>query len=138
VYDDAYLDKVESLINKLGEKGIYTMVDAHQDVFARSICGEGVPDFYASREKLEHSCSKDIVPEILALLGACKSMDDYGFRFDTNNDPLIEDCQKNNFAMYYTSPESVSAFANLYNNVDGLRDKFLAYWDKVSSRFASN
>ena len=35
------------MINKLGEAGIYTLVDAHQDVFARSICGEGVPDFWA-------------------------------------------------------------------------------------------
>ena len=47
VYDDAYLDKVETMINKLGVAGIYTLVDAHQDVFARSMCGEGVPDFYA-------------------------------------------------------------------------------------------
>ena len=46
VYDDSYLDKVEALINKLGKAGIYTLVDAHQDVFARSICGEGMPDFY--------------------------------------------------------------------------------------------
>ena len=29
VYDDAYLDKVETLINQLGEAGIYTLVDAH-------------------------------------------------------------------------------------------------------------
>lgn len=29
VYDDAYLDKVETLINKLGAAGIYTLVDAH-------------------------------------------------------------------------------------------------------------
>ena len=48
-YDDAYLDKVEQLINKLGDAGIYTLVDAHQDVFARSMCGEGVPDFYAKQ-----------------------------------------------------------------------------------------
>lgn len=47
VYDQDYLDKVESLINRLGEAGIYTLVDAHQDVFARSFCGEGMPDFYA-------------------------------------------------------------------------------------------
>jgi len=46
-YDMAYLDKVEALINKMGEAGIYTLVDAHQDVFARYLCGEGVPDFYA-------------------------------------------------------------------------------------------
>ena len=47
VYDMAYLDKVEALINKMGEAGIYTLVDAHQDVFARTMCGEGIPDFYA-------------------------------------------------------------------------------------------
>jgi len=46
VYDDAYLGKVEALINKLGEAGIYTLVDAHQDVWARAVCGEGVPNFY--------------------------------------------------------------------------------------------
>ena len=47
VYDYKYLDKVEELILKLGEAGIYTLVDAHQDVFARVMCGEGMPDFYA-------------------------------------------------------------------------------------------
>ena len=34
-------------ITKLGKKGIYTLVDAHQDVMARTICGEGMPNFYA-------------------------------------------------------------------------------------------
>ena len=29
VYDDAYLQKVNDLVNKLGERGIYTMIDAH-------------------------------------------------------------------------------------------------------------
>jgi endoglycosylceramidase len=29
VYDDAYLDKVEELINRLGKAGIYTLVDMH-------------------------------------------------------------------------------------------------------------
>jgi len=33
VYDYDYLDKVEKIINTLGENGIYSMVDAHQDVF---------------------------------------------------------------------------------------------------------
>jgi len=47
VYDQVYLDKVDKLITKLGEKGIYTMVDAHQDVLAREVCGEGMPNFYA-------------------------------------------------------------------------------------------
>jgi endoglycosylceramidase len=48
-YNDTYLDEVETLINKMGEAGIYTLVDAHQDVLARVICGEGMPDFYAKQ-----------------------------------------------------------------------------------------
>jgi len=28
-YNDTYLDEIETLINKLGERGIYTLVDAH-------------------------------------------------------------------------------------------------------------
>jgi endoglycosylceramidase len=51
---------------------------------------------------------------------------------------VISDCQKNNFALYYSSPESVSAFDRLYSNIDGLQDKFIAYWDTVSSHFAKN
>ena len=29
VYNETYLDEVEALINKLGKKGIYTLVDGH-------------------------------------------------------------------------------------------------------------
>ena len=57
VYNDTYLDEVTKLINKLGENGIYTLVDAHQDVFARRMCGEGVPDFYVPDNELSHKCS---------------------------------------------------------------------------------
>jgi len=118
-YDDAYLAKIANLINKLGEQGIYTLVDAHQDVFARTICGEGVPAFYAQFDKLSQNCT-GIIPEVFKLIGACKSMNDYDFSFDSNGLPLIEDCQKNNFALYYTSPQAISAFNNLYQNIDGL------------------
>ena len=47
VYNDTYLQEINELITKLGDKGIYTLVDAHQDVLARVVCGEGMPDFYA-------------------------------------------------------------------------------------------
>ena len=47
-------------------------------------------------------------------------MYEYGFRVDENGDFLIEDCLQNNFFTYYSSPEGISAFYNLYQNVDGL------------------
>ena len=48
VYDEQYLLSIEKVINKLGERGIYTMIDIHQDGFSRMTCGEGVPDHVAN------------------------------------------------------------------------------------------
>lgn len=138
VYNLTYLAEVEKLINRLGQKGIYTLVDAHQDVFARHICGEGVPDFYAADNVLDHTCKGGIIPYFASLLGLCKSIKDYGFRYDSNGDPLIEDCVKNNFALYYPSAESISGFQRLYDNIDGLQDKYVDYWGAVSKYFAGN
>lgn len=114
VYDYEYLKKINDLINKLGAKGIYTLVDAHQDVFARTFCGEGMPTFYFPDDKLDHQCPGNIIPWVAQIFGACKSIKDYGFRYDEQGYPLIEDCTKNPFPIYYTSPESISAFERLY------------------------
>ena len=105
-YDDAYLDKVEAMINKLGDAGIYTLVDAHQDVFARSICGEGMPDFYAKELlKDDDHCMNGFLDTILSpiykMLGVCWDIKDANFRQDDNDDPLIEDCQTRDFYTYY-------------------------------------
>ena len=82
VYNSTYLDECNELITAMGDKGIYTLVDAHQDVFARSICGEGVPNFYATDELLSHSCDDNLIEDAAWLVGACKSIKDYGFRYD--------------------------------------------------------
>ena len=97
VYDDDYLDKIEILINKLGDAGIYTLVDAHQDVFARVICGEGVPDFYAKQVIGDDPiCINNFMDWMMSPIykaaGVCQTMKDYGYRLDENGDPFIEDC----------------------------------------------
>jgi endoglycosylceramidase len=97
-YDDAYLQKIDALITKLGENGIYTLVDAHQDVLARSVCGEGIPDFYAQKilASVESVCVDKVTDLLLApilnMAGLCKSMKDYHYKKDGNNDPLISEC----------------------------------------------
>jgi len=35
----------------------------------------------------------------------------------------------------YTAPEVASAFAGLYNNEDGLRDKLMQFWSVISEFF---
>ena len=121
VYDDAYLTKVEALINKLGEAGIYTLVDAHQDVLARMNCGEGMPDFYAKQIVAEDNyCISETADKILAPImnhfHLCESIKSYGFREDSNGDPLIEDCQTKNFGFYYATKESFNLWGALFDN----------------------
>ena len=123
VYDDAYLAKVETMINKLGEAGIYTLVDAHQDVFARTICGEGIPDFYA-KQVLKHDahCINSVadwaLSSIYKKMGVCTDMDTFGFTKDENDDPLITDCQKRDFYTYYMTKQAMAAFGHFFNNKD--------------------
>lgn len=144
VYDEDYLNKVETLINRLGDAGIYTLVDAHQDVFSRQICGEGVPTFYA-----EHAIGRDpvcfnkwidpVVSPMLAQLGICTDFESFGFRKDENGLPLIEDCQSRDFYTYYETKQSFEAFHSLLvTNAGGIQDAFVAFWDRVTERFAGN
>mmetsp|Transcript_11391 Transcript_11391/g.1706 ORF Transcript_11391/g.1706 Transcript_11391/m.1706 type:complete len:82 (+) Transcript_11391:553-798(+) len=42
------------------------------------------------------------------------------------------------FAKYYASPEAASAFARIYENTDGMKDKFIAYWNRTVSEFVDN
>ena len=143
VYDDSYLDQVEVLINNLGAAGIYTLVDMHQDVFARSICGEGFPDFYAKQVVGEKPvCISRWIDPLLAGLyskiGLCEPISSFDFQYDANGDPLIPDCQTVEFYKFYETSNSIVAFQSLYENKQNLRDKFIAYWDKTSSRFGNN
>jgi endoglycosylceramidase len=142
VYNATYLDEIETLLYKMGEKGIYTMVDAHQDVMARITCGEGMPDFYAREVSQGAQCSGDwSQPEFDGIkenFGECKSMDEYGYERDENDWPLISECNKQAFWKYYTSSETLAIFDALYTNKFGLTDKFVAYWDTVAKRFSKN
>jgi hypothetical protein len=85
--------------------------------------------------------SKWIDPMLQGLyskIGLCEPISSFNYTNDANGDPLITDCQKTSFYKYYETSNSIVAFESLYKNKDNLRDKFIAYWDKTSARFANN
>jgi hypothetical protein len=43
--NDTYLSEIEKIVNELGESGIYTLLDMHQDLLTEYFCGEGMPDY---------------------------------------------------------------------------------------------
>ena len=143
-YDEAYLDHVEQLINKLGEQGILTMVDMHQDVLARINCGEGIPDFYAREVSKNATChgnwSDPKYDFVKTVNGECRSILSYNYARDENDWPQISECNKTPFFKYYTTAESLEIWDALYTNKEphNLTDKFVAYWDRLARKFANN
>lgn len=129
-YNMTYLDEIDKLIYRMADKGIYTMVDAHQDLFSRKTCGEGMPHFYAN--DLSSECPHDIPGFFFWLTGNCKSIASYNMKTDENGLPEIEECVKTFFIKYYTSPEVCSSFERLYQNIDGTLDKFAEFWTVVA------
>ena len=49
VFNYTFLDEVEGIIEMLARHNIYTLIDSHQDVFAKMVCGGGFPNFYAKQ-----------------------------------------------------------------------------------------
>ena len=73
-YNHTYLGIMRQLVDDLYARGIYTIVDYHQDVIARKWCGEGVPDWMTSLlEPAETSCTSGVIPWVGKLVGQCKT-----------------------------------------------------------------
>jgi endoglycosylceramidase len=134
VYNTTYLNLVNDLVNKLGQNGIWTLIDNHQDVFARKICGEGVPDFYAAN--LTDTCGGLLGP-LLQSLGLCTPFSDFNYTYQ-DGVPLLSDCQSRDFALYYTTPEAADAFQRIYENIYSYQDRLSAFWDTISAFFVNN
>jgi endoglycosylceramidase len=43
VYNHTYLDVIESIVTTCQQKGIYVLLEFHQDVLASQFCGQGAP-----------------------------------------------------------------------------------------------
>jgi len=52
VYDQRYLDQVEQLVNEASKRGIYVLLDMHQDQFSRHLKGDGAP-YWALPENVD-------------------------------------------------------------------------------------
>lgn len=137
-YDDEYLVNVTKLINTLGENGIYTLIDTHQDLFSKKFCGNGVPYFYVDKLGYRTKCDSSPIAYILGLVKVCKPMSSYNFRYDERGVPLKEDCAKNNWVEYHFTPEVTSAYKAFYDNKAGVQDKYIDFWKHLAKTFKGN
>ena len=83
-------------------------------------------------------CSGGLVPDVAALIGACKSMAEFNLAIDpATGYPTTEACLSNAFSFYYPTPDVSSAFQSLYTN-PSIRSSFLGYWTVLAQRFRNN
>lgn len=117
-----YLNQMTALINRLGQYGIYSIVDAHQDLFSRRFCGEGTPDWAVDGGNL---------PE------------QYRFPFPipvniTKNSrgfPNLTQCvQDLPFSYWDIALELETAWGNFYKKNDSTL-AFARYWSQVAGRY---
>ena len=97
--------------------GIYTLLDAHQDVLSEKFCGEGVPLWAAQ--------PRDTAGAFPAPLSGGP------YKTDARGYPLRSDCAKHAWADYYFSEAAASAFQGLYTNASGLTSAFADFWAEV-------
>jgi endoglycosylceramidase len=136
-YDIEYLKKMAEIVKLLGQKGIVTIIDAHQDLFSRIFCGEGVPIFYANKLKVDTKCDSNIISMFFKFVNVCLPLSNFNWEYEENGIPKIDFCRKN-FLKYHQSPELTTAYQAFYDNENGIQDKFVDFWRVVANEFKNN
>jgi endoglycosylceramidase len=96
-----YLAQLSKAVEMMENKGIYALLDCHQDVFSRYFCGEGVPDWIT--EKLGDTVVKSFPFPIAANISR---EPDTGY-------PKLDECLKHPFFQFYLTEAVMSGFKML-------------------------
>jgi endoglycosylceramidase len=54
VFDPTYLNSIESTVQTLGNHGIYSIIDFHQDAYSTAFGGEGAPDWAVQSDGMDN------------------------------------------------------------------------------------
>lgn len=111
--DQGYLDQVEATVDAAASRGIYTVIDMHQDAYTATLfttdpatCGPGTSP----------AKGWDGAPAWATLTDGLST--------------CLANSERN------SSPAVQRAWNNFYDNTDGIRDRFAAAWAAVAARFA--
>jgi len=115
-YNTTYLGIVKSIVQRAARYNITILLDAHQDLGSRKFCGEGLPDWAVNRTDFPSPLPVQI------------SFDEQGYA-------NITDCNKLQFALYYTTNNVRNAFKSFYEDVDGIAESFTNFWRAVADFF---
>ena len=108
-YNGEYIDAVEALVSAAGERGIYVILDMHQDMFSRYLnggCGDGAPSW-----AIDPSIPQDK---------------------PANDERCID------WVNGLNDKNVLRAFDSFYANVNGVRDHYISMWAHIAQRFGDH
>jgi endoglycosylceramidase len=111
--DHAYLDQVEAAVEAAARRGIYTVIDMHQDAYSATIATTDPASCPAGTAPAKGWDGAPAWATLTDGLSTCLRGS------DRNSSPAVE-----------------RAWNNFYDDVDGIRGRFVAAWAAVAGRFA--
>jgi len=118
-YNSTYVEKTKELINRLGQRGIYTLIDMHQDLYGPKICGNGFPDWSVVVDPLVEA----LTPFPMPILGLTT------FEYGPDGRISDEDCGKLPYwSFIYFTFVTGSAFQSLYEDTRMVQQAFVNAW----------
>lgn len=113
VIDQRYLDRVDAAVRQAASRGIYTVIDMHQDAYSAFIHTSDPGTCPAGTSPAK---GWDGAPAWATLTDGLSTCLRGG---DRNSSPAVE-----------------RAWNNFYDNVDGIQTRFVSAWAAVATRFA--
>jgi endoglycosylceramidase len=113
VFDEGYLDRIRAAVDEAAERGLYTVVDFHQDAYGKFVA---TPDGTVCPAGTEAAIGWDGAPEWATLTDGQSTCRPPGYR---EGAPAVQ-----------------AAFRNFYANADGIRAAFVDTVARVAGELA--
>lgn len=120
-----YLAEAVALVQSLEAAGIYTIIDAHQDVLSPQFCGEGFPEYAVLTNTSEAESFPFPLPANIT-------------RDPGTGLPTKESCSQYNFAEWMFTLGLNQAWGALFNRSTGVQQLFEQHWSAVAEAFAAS
>ncbi|KAJ3207915.1 hypothetical protein HDU67_007131 [Dinochytrium kinnereticum] len=132
-YNQTYIDIMKNIVSMCNEKGIYVLLEFHQDSLSERFCGEGIPHWAVD---ISSPLDRSGVHLPNSTVGFPRPAAP-PYQLDERGMPSQEECAKLAWSTYQLTYAAANAYQNIYDNINGLRDSFAAYWRKVAEEFSS-
>ena len=109
-FNQTYIDATKSIVSKLAERGIYTLLDLHEDVLSSKFClYDGVPLWVMD-----------------------KSIPLFDFPWPLTGNYSSRGWEENSLTL-----AAATAYQNIYDNHKGMLDDLVGLWEETAGQFAS-